>query len=287
MNSVAMFLTTGASHSANLAVALHTLRRHWDGEIWVYAFEDSYKWSKQIASDPRINAEAWMWFDPIFRGKNEQEISKIDIIQTDPALNCFDSVIYLDADLIFAGDISPLAKATEDKGFVATQFCNWNMDGGIARNRVSKLIGINGIDQECVQKALQPHLPSYNTGVFASVPGHPMLETWGHWSYLARHIYISGETAIHAAAQKHDITTWYGGRYNCSTMKYQPKELADKDVVIWHGHGDSFNRPDKSPKGTAMWLAELQLCLDQNIGGIQDWINDVPNKHLKRLRAMA
>jgi hypothetical protein len=72
-----------------------------------------------------------------------------------------------------------------------------------------------------------------------------------------------------------------GGRWNCSPIKkYRPKDMAEEDVVVWHFHGDSATRFEKSPEGVAMWWAEYQGCLRDNVGGIAEWRPEIRYKHL-------
>lgn len=281
-----IFLMTGAAHAPYLAVALNTLRTWWDGPIRVYAWEDSFDFVRQICCDPRIDAEC-LWRVPRYRGKNEQEIDKIDIIRhLGPEVG---TVIYLDADLIFAGPITALADMAEksNTGFVGVQFCDWKMNS-IARGRVYRLSGIEGIDPHCVEAALNPDCVSFNTGVFAcwdSPCCKQVLNTWYDWTYASRKIFISGETALHAVAQKYRISVALGGIFNCSpSPKYQPKDLRDSEVHIWHGHGDTFTRPAKCPRGVSMWWPKFQQVMDLNLGNIQDWIGQIKHKYLPDLR---
>ena len=66
-------------------------------------------------------------------------------------------------------------------------------------------------------------------------------------------------------------------------MRFQ--SVPDDEVVIWHGHGDCWVRPDKCEKGTKMWWSWYQRCLEENLGGIAEWNDEVvpKNKWLKKM----
>ena len=73
--------------------------------------------------------------------------------------------------------------------------------------------------------------------------------------------------------------------YNCSPMKYQPKNLKDEDVIIRHFHGDSNVRTNKSEKGWNLWRPIYQECLEKNVGGMAEWRGKIKNKFMSRLEA--
>jgi hypothetical protein len=283
MKPATFHLITGPSHLPNLAVSLLSLRNHWHGTILVYAWPQSYDITVKICEDPRINAIPIYSELPPYQARNAQEIDKIRIAQT---ITEYDTLVYLDADLLFQKSIQPIFDATAHSpcGLVATQFCDWKMHKGVARNRVNKLRDFPQIDPKLIDLATHHDRPSYNSGIFGFRPDSPALPIWGEWTDLTKGIYISGETTLHPISIMFPVITLWGGIYNCSTM-YQPKELSDSDVAIWHFHGDSNTRPQKSQRGYDMWWPEFLSVLDQDIGEIQDWIDEIPNKYLKEVRA--
>lgn len=277
MRSCVVFFITGPSHLPNVAVAAHSLRKSgWTGPVFIYAWAESYAIAKEIGDDPRIDAEAILRTDE-YRGKNAQEIAKISLIQD---IRDFDVVVYLDADLLIMKPINPLIEAVEQSptGFAATQFCNWKMSQGIPRRRVERLFKIPGIEAVHVNNAMNPDAFSYNSGIFATRPNSIVLPEWGDWTFRARGIFISGEAALHPIAQKHKIVTMPGS-WNCSP-NFKSKYLPDDQVCIWHFHGDCNTRPSKSPRGVALWFPEFQAAMTTNIGGLQNWVADIPNEFL-------
>jgi len=275
-----MFLITGPSHLANLVVAIDSLRLHWNGPVLVYAFPESYQIAKQICEDT-CTAATVIECDATYRKKNAQEIAKIALIQT---IKDYDEIVYLDADLIIQKPIEPLfaAAASSPVGFAATQFCDWMMSQGVPTARVSRLLQFAEIPSLCVHMALRPTQVSYNSGIFATRVDSPVLPEWGHWTEISKNIYISGETALHAIAQKYSIATLRHGVYNCSP-KYQSRIVSDGDVGIWHFHGDCNTRPKKSERGVAMWLDYFTRVLAANVGGVNDWKRKIGNEYLNAL----
>jgi hypothetical protein len=280
------YLMTGPSHLHNLVVSLVSLRRHFHGPVYVAAWGEcpeapiTYRLVKQICADERIRAEPIHINPPDYRGKNAQEIGKIKYLQDGlPALE--NPVVYLDADTIICKPLTPLIDAVNlsPVHFVATQFADWKMRRGVARGRVERLLGIDGIDQDAVKKSLQPHEFSLNSGVFACRTDSPALPVWGEWTEAAKHIFISGECAQHPLAQKFPIYVLPHGKFNCSP-KHKPEWLDDVDVSIWHFHGDSNLRPEKSQRGFELWWPEFQKVLRADVGGIRDWLGEIQNGYL-------
>lgn len=279
MRVCVMFLLTGPSHLPNLAVCVRSLRKWWSGDVKIGAWPESILVARQIAADPRVDAEI-IPCDADYKGKNAQEIAKIALIQT---VKSHEMVIYLDADLLIQGSIAPLYLAATQSpvAFSATQFCDWTMQKGIPRGRVERLFPYDEIPRGLIEAAVQPEMPSYNSGIFASRPDSEVLPTWGKWTEVSRKIYISGESSLHPIAQKYPIATLWGGKFNCSTI-YQSPNLPDDQVAIWHFHGDSNLRPGKSLRGFRMWWPHLMATMDENIGGIRDWWSTIAptNGHL-------
>ena len=276
-----MYLLTGPSHLMNAAVSMRSLRRHWTGDVLLYAWPESYDIAAKICYDPAIQAMP-VPCDAIYRKRNAQEIAKISYIQN---IEFYDEIVYLDADTLIAKPLNGLfdsiaASATQ---FVSTQFCDWRMNS-IAQTRVKRLRGIPGISQTHVELSLRPDQPSYNSGIFACSPDSPVLPVWGDWTEKAKEVFISGEATLHPIAQKFPIVTLLNGTYNCSPqIKYQSPTLQDSDVAIWHFHGDCNVRPNKSPRGVRMWWPEFEATMEQNVGGIRDWVYDLPNRFLVEL----
>jgi hypothetical protein len=297
------YLISGPGHLPYLAVSLYTLRRFWTGYVHIYAWPESYEIAKQIADDPRIHTFISK-IEPEQRCRliGGQPFDRIRIMQDDSTK---DVGVYLDCDTIVSGDISPLFLHGAAFGLVFTQFCKWVTTGSIISTRIRRLLGIEGIPQVAVRRALEWPMPSVNTGVFACRTDSPALDEWHGYIGAAKHLFIGDEIAAHALASSWipptasraivcPSGTFYtgggavsiagGGIWNCSP-KYRPDDIPEESVRIWHGHGDCFTRPIKSPAGVDMWWPLFEEIHRQNIGGIQGWVDKIQHKFFQELKA--
>jgi len=290
------YLMSGPAHLPYLAVSLATLRRWYAGRVVVCAYPESHPAVVRIAADPRCNADARLWH-PHNRGKNGQFIEKIRMMSK----QIDNTTVYLDADTMISGKLDELVVAAQDHGFAATQFCNWQSNRGSPAGRIRRLLDRQPIDQAAVKKILAEPWPSVNGGVFASHPDSKswFLNQWHQWTLAVKDIFIADETVLHAlVAYQHvyadelrksgipakKCAVMEGGSFNCSP-RYQPKNLLDSDVKIWHFHGDSNVRPNKSKKGFDLWWPEYQKCLSENWGYIQEWVGACGNQWITDLEA--
>lgn len=280
MNRQVVYLMSGPAHLPYLVPSLYTLRQHWDGDVCVHAFPESWDYVQQVAADTQLGITAKLVEQPLRfkRGKNEQFINKIKLLQSLFA----DVVVYLDADTTIHGNIDLLFDRGWQSGFLATQFNRWLSTGSIIRNRLNRLLDCDKICQESLREVLTNAHPSLNGGVVACRPCSPVLPLWLDWSLSSQHVFICDEAVLHvlqAYVPKDQFGVVEGGRYNCS-HKYQ-HEI--EDVVIYHYHGDSNVRPDKSPKAYAMWWPLYQKCLELNVGNIQHWHHKIENGWITKL----
>lgn len=284
MSKQVVYLMSGRAHLPYLVVSLYSLRKHWHGPVIVHAWEESVDIVKRISQDERLNIEC-VGRVPKYRrsdgvGSNAQFIDKIRLMQTlDTEVS-----IYLDADTMVNNPLDELFDFGYAYGFCATQFNDWKSNGRIPRKRISRLVGVEGIDQFAVELAMNNPYPSVNGGVFSCCPDSPSLEMWYEWTMKVRNIFIADETVLHAMVPLVLSVAGVGecGKYNISP-KFKPDGLDNEDVVIWHFHGDSCVRQNKSPLGVWLWWHVYQECMRKNIGFMQEWRHLCYNKYLKRV----
>jgi hypothetical protein len=235
-----------------------------------------------MVTDPRLGVEIVAWKPKVdARSHNSTFIDKPRLLQSLPAK---DAVLFLDADTTVHGDLSPLFEMIDATGFALTQWNDWVSTGKTISGRIRTLLGIPGIPQELIHMLLAKEWPSPNTGVFGAHSDSKLLAVWEEWTAMAARTFIPDEKAAHLLLPKY-LETGYmdiakGGRWNCSP-KFKPEILNDCDVRIWHYHGDSNYRASKSPRGYSMWQMMFSECLSLNLGGVRDWMGDIPNKHLQ------
>jgi len=287
MNYEINYLLSGRPHLPYLITSLYTLKNHWDGSVVILAWKESFEVVQEIAEDYQragmnIRTE---YRAPIWRGRNSQFLDKIQMVAESKA----DVVLYLDADTTIHGDLSPLFEHAERTGFCATQFCDWTMQG-IAGGRVKNLLKFPEIPQHFIRRLFDtPGWPSVNGGIWAAKPSSPVLSKWYEWTDVCkRDMFIADEAVLHvcsaAFCPEGQMSILCGGAFNCSPMRYQPDDLLDEHVRVWHFHGDSNTRVGKCQKGYDLWWPIWQECLDNNVGGCAEWQSSaVGNKWLNKL----
>ena len=282
MNRAITYVMSYPAHLLYLVVSLRSLRRHWNGPVFVHAWPESIELVKRIEEDSHLDVLAVPW-EPEYRGKNAQFESKQLVVQSAAPENL---ILYLDADTLIAGPLDELFDRAAEFGFLATQFCEWVTTGKIMQSRIKRLRKFPNIDQGPVEEVLARRWPSVNGGIFCCHPNSPVLSKWHAWTKVARSIFISDETVLHAvmpqAVWMGSMDVYPGGVYNCSP-KYQPSTLPDSEVKIWHFHGDCNSRPQKSLRSVLMWWPEYQECLRDNVGGMAEWRKDVHHRFLDPL----
>lgn len=278
------YLMSGAAHLPYLICSLHTLRDHYDGEVVVYAWSESIDIVEQIARDRRLNIEA-RFRAPAHKLKNAQFMDKIQLAwdQQDAVRR----VLYLDADTTIHGRLDRLFVEAKKEGFAATQFCDWKSNHGIPLRRIVKLKNYRGINQAAVDSCCNNPWPSVNGGVWAADTSSEVLTLWYKWTKVAQSEFIADEVVLHTLVPIffEDGMSIVGsmGEYNTSP-KFQCKDLPDDEVIVYHFHGDSNVRPDKTEKGFNLWWPLYKHCLEANIGRMADWIDKIDNKWMKPLQ---
>ena len=284
MNRVC-YLMSYPAHVPYLVVSLHTLRHHWSGQVDVHAWPESISYVRRMAMDPRLNIRA-VERTPAYKGKNDQFMDKQKMVMGYPA---DDSVLYLDADTSVHGSLDSIFNHADRSRFIATQFSNWRTNGSVIQARLKRLLDFPVIPRGLVEELLARDLPSVNGGVWCCKPNSPVLPRWHEWTDAVKSIFIADECVLHLMqlVHKHEPFEYdtYIGRWNCSP-KYQPAEWPDMSIKIYHYHGDSNMRPDKSQRSFDMWWKLYHECLEGNIGGIREWRADVEatNKWFVKLK---
>lgn len=276
-----VYLLSGPSHLMNLAVSLYTLRKHWSGLVTVFAWPESYDIARLIADAYGADCKLRI---PQYRGRMDQPLDRILLPKNLPG----DIVLYLDADTTVHGAINYLFDVAEQVGYAATQFCDWwSTDRRIA-GRILDLRGIEGIPAELIDKLTTVRYPSVNCGIFASAWNSPVLDTWYAWTDAAKGRFIADEKTQHLLQANFStdqfVTVCCCGRYNCSP-KYQSEKLQDKDVAVFHHHGDCNVRPDKCRRAVEIWYPIYRELLRSNVADMKSWRGSVRNRWLDRLDA--
>jgi len=276
------YLISGPAHLPYLITSLWALKDHWQGDVIIHAWPESYDLIKQMDLDIRLPITNVCKREPAYRGKNSQFLDKIIVAQESKA----DITLYLDADTIVQGCLDPLFEYADQYGFAATQFCDWVTTGRTIGRRIKDLEKFIELDQSLIEIATKQSWPSVNGGVWATRPSSSVLPLWYEWTMAAKTTFIADEKVLHLMMLKFSSTREMvvlcaNGKWNCSPL-HQSEKLADGDVIIRHFHGDSNVRPRKTQKGFDLWEPLYRECLELNVGGIADWIGTIKNKHMRR-----
>lgn len=280
MKTAVVYLMSGPAHLANLVVSIKSLRRHWTGPVLVVSWDESSRIVTTISEDRSLEIRHLIR-RPGYRGKNSQFFHKIQLMQE---LTMYDKVMYLDADTMPIGDVNELFEQAEDYEFLATQFNHWETGcDGVVDKRIRRLRDYP-IPAEIIDEVTYNVWPSVNGGVFVTDPNSEILRRWEEWTDHAKEsVFIADEAVLHVVMAKYferGFGVAVGGMWNASP-KYS--QIPDRDVKIWHFHGDSNLRPNKSPKGVKLWLSEYLHCLEYNVGGICDWKDRIGCDYLTKL----
>jgi len=81
MKQRVVYLMSGEAHLPYLVVSLWTLCKHWDGEIIIHAWPESFDIVKTIVKDRRLKISGAIKREPEYRGKNAQFIDKIKMMR--------------------------------------------------------------------------------------------------------------------------------------------------------------------------------------------------------------
>ncbi len=277
-----IYVMSGRAHLPYLIVSLYTLRDHFSGPVQIFVWPESQECVEEIVKDKRLGYISCRPWNPDYRGKNAQFICKQHVMASLPPRGVN---LYLDADTMVRGPLDPVFRLAEGAGFCATQFNHWLSSGRGIQKRLARLRGRIPEMEDLLDSLRDRPWPSVNGGVFACRSDSPVLPNWIDWTWQFRDIFIADETALHPIVAKffpENLSVSQEGRFN-SSPKFRSPELTDEDVHVWHFHGDSNVRPNKSKKGLEMWWPVYQECLSLNLGNIRAWLDTVNNKWLNRL----
>jgi hypothetical protein len=269
-----MYLMSGPAHLPYLLVSLATLREHYKGRVVVHGWPESFEYLERYFNDPAIGVDV-LCADPHYRGKNAQFYHKLCLMQR-PGVT---ARLYLDADTTIHTDPAPLIEQAAYSGLVATQFHGWYTQSRVVRNRVERLKHVAEIPNEEIEHVLTNSYPSPNGGIWAARPESTALEQWREWTWAARHWFIADECVLHVLQHhcRNSMTVVQDERWNCS------HKWCKEGAKIWHHHGDSNVRPDKSQRACEQWWPLWNRCKELNLANCNDWRHKVGNRYLNHL----
>ncbi len=214
-----LFLNVGTKYDDRLIVAVGSLRDFHDEPVHIMT--DSY--------DNRGVKECLKRFEDVSVGivdvpkkRNAAYVFKSSMWRHTPFLE----TIYLDADVLVVGDLSPLWT----NHITLTSFGNWNSFGGIIGGRIRSC---EKLFPDLVRKALSKPYAAINTGCLSW--GHGSGQIMKEWEEMTHALggFIADEKIFQLLHSKYDIPA-LDDRFNASPKFAHAKE----DLRCLHGHGD-------------------------------------------------
>ena len=278
MNRGVLYFVAGDRHNVHAIVSIASLRKWWKGPVAICT-EDQGPGRECAEWIARDDALAPVQVIPdkqmIGGGKGKSYFAKTVL----PRLSPFEQTIFLDADTLVVGDISPLWPDVASGEFVLTQFADWVTTGSKMRGRLTPW---GDVDPERTGRMLQDYehqtcksqvyhdgrwkWPALNTGVMAwSVNSEQFTEDWHH-TCAKRVVFMADELAAQIIFPDHPHRIM-DDRFNASVVyPRQGQAVEDRpDARILHGHGGKFW---KRESGRTLWLPAYLECLRLNRANI-------------------
>lgn len=269
MSSGICFFNHGLKHAARLVVAIHSLRRHYDGPVCVLDTGSTEAAGAMffIADSARLRVSVQTFTMRQFR-RNTCYCCKASLWRNSP----FDRTLLVDSDTLFLKSPEPLLEMVADEsrpGLLFTKFSDWRCDGRIIGGRLEKWRGVRceglGDINEIIDSAKRESKPAINTGVVAwanDTATREKLELWERLTLAGWRNPWTDELAaqIIASAVRVQLAPEI---WNSSVLYALDRENA----AIVHAHGGKHLRPEMGGR----WLAEYRECCAKNVAMIQEW----------------
>jgi hypothetical protein len=164
MSRGVIYAHAGTSCLTRLLVSLHSLRKHWSGNVTVF---------QEGTPEPELVAICKQLYVRI------HEYTKVDYNNYTKkcyvnTLAQYENNMFIDADTIIVGPLDKYFEWVEKYGLVFTNFCNWTPKGNIMSGRIRKW---ETLYPEAVESAFD-YPAALNTGTYGFQKGHPFLEGW-------------------------------------------------------------------------------------------------------------
>ena len=262
MTDGVLYLSMGQKHAIHLIVSVCSLREHYQGPVAIVTDTgEGLDVAARIADDASLGP-VLLIPRPEMRagGHGVSYLCKTWL----PPISPFDRTIYLDADTVVVGDISPLWPDLESGETILTQFADWVSTGGKMRQRI---LGWQEAEPERVRRMLRCDYPAINTGVVAwSRNSTAFAKDWAETG--ARRVsWIGDEIAAQLIFPDHRVRV-FDDRFNASVVfaPYGMSVETRKDVRVAHGHGNKFW---KRPSGQSIYMPHYLRFLEADRCGLR------------------
>jgi hypothetical protein len=270
MTQGVIFYNEGTKLLPRLIVALHSIKKHYNGEIAIISIgKDSNQYCERIA--PALGVKLISINQTglsIEKHKCFLEKSKIN------ELSPFDTTLFIDSDVVVLQPFNELFEEIEKNDFIVPQFSDWSTKTGVIESRISEW---NNIYPDDVKLALAERFPSVNVGVFGFTKNSELMKNWFPYTiknYLAN---LPEEISCHLLLRK------YKGKVVESKYNYSCKHDKGPNPVIIHYHGRKHCRAEngKLKYNGDKWVKEWQECTKINYADMTSWQLNIGDKALK------
>lgn len=278
------YLISGPSHLPYLVASIHSLRTkaQFDGEVVVFAWPESSLAAKAMSLDKSLDITL-KEREPRSRGHNCHFLEKIHLMEEFAGT---EGALFIDADTLPVGPVDAFFSALKYANMVTVQFSNWTTQKRIIQNRLQKIKHV----EECkddLASCFAESISSPNNGVLACRSNSACLARWAKLTtQVYETVFIPDEVCLHPVvasdAFKEEGIMFSGDSGYNTSPKYQHPDLKDTAVKIWHFHGDSNVRPEKSQRGFDLWWPVFRHCLKENVGNVQHWFVPEMNKWINQ-----
>jgi hypothetical protein len=263
------FFNFGGSCVARLLVALHGLRKHYDGGITVFLAEGD-RFNEACHEDLEKFAHV-TWFDlGTIAKKNMKCVLKPTLFELSP----YDSTLMMDGDMLFQGNPAELFEPLEEKGFLLTKFSTWNTDGPKMRPRIEKFK--DSFPPEawkiiCSEDPIAGKQAAVNIGVMGFSKMHPSyVETLRRWKELTLKVAGQHMADEHAAQVLYPLVSCalVGPEWNQSCVYPSDKDYSKAKVI--HYHGSKESEPNRA--SSRLWLQAFEdLARSRSCAGLMEY----------------
>lgn len=258
-DSGVVMLLSSREYASRLVVCLLSLRRWYTGPVTLFVTEDDMLWfGIKFERDNRLDCEVRR-IPASLHTSTSAYLLKLQAITMSP----YSRTVFLDADMIVCGDISPLFPLSGEQ-VVVTQFANWVTTSNPVKSRILQWLRLP-FDCE-LSRRISTALEGYcaiNTGALGVDLKSFDIEEWLRMALLGRNCTLFEEIALQLLLPD-TAHRFLDCRFNCSAV-YAPMT---SNVRVWHFHG---GRHLASPHSRSLWMGGFADCFSGNVADVRSW----------------
>jgi len=171
------YLLTSPRCARVLLVSVDSLRKHYDGNVTIFATDDSRECAAIVADQYRCAVRS---IPPIDTFPNSVSYKHYQYTLVKTAINLwtdYDSTVFLDADTIVLGPIDALFDV--ELGFVARgMLLDESSAATRMRRAIKRLRYCSPVVEPLSQRTIVADIPWVNSGVYTFASNHPAIREW-------------------------------------------------------------------------------------------------------------